>query len=169
MLRQLGYRKNMRLHSRIVDVDLKNNARGRRSRFVRSRSGIAVHCPTRSCGRPPSHWFDRATGIPTLPVHSGGSLLSGFRSACCSFFAPACASCKPGGNCVSPGVSTVWTMLVLTEASMVTAFQRQQSSARLFCLRLHLCPHLGHRQAMAPATAALAGRPLCELKFISLG
>ena len=44
---------------------------------------------------------------------------------------------------------------------MVTAFQRQQSSARLFYLRLHLCPHLGHRQAMAPATAALAG-PLME-------
>jgi hypothetical protein len=39
---------------------------------------------------------------------------------------------------------------------MVTAFQRQQSSARLFYLRVHLCPHLGHRQAMAPeATAAL--------------
>ena len=33
MLRQLGHRKGVRLHSRIVDVDLKNNARGRRARF----------------------------------------------------------------------------------------------------------------------------------------
>src|SRR5438067_13050382 len=52
-------------------------------------------------------------------------------------------------------------MLVLTEASMVTAFQRQQSSARLFYLLLHLCPQLGHRQAMA--TAALAGRSRFKL------
>jgi hypothetical protein len=46
---------------------------------------------------------------------------------------------------------------------MVTAFQRQQSSARLFYLRLHLCTHLGHRQAMAPATAPLAGRSRFKL------
>src|SRR6267143_5617552 len=78
-------------------------------------------------------------------------------------FAPACAFCHSGDNCVSPGVSIVWTMLVLTEASMVTAFQRQQSAARLFYLRLHLCPHLGHRQAMAPPTAALAGRSRFKL------
>ncbi len=46
---------------------------------------------------------------------------------------------------------------------MVTAFQRHQSSARLFYLRLHLCPHLGHRQVMAPATAALPGRSRFKL------
>jgi hypothetical protein len=59
-------------------------------------------------------------------------------------------------------------MLVLTEASMVTAFQRQQSSARLFYLRLHLCPHLGIGQAMAPATAALAGRSRFKLASTAL-
>src|SRR5437879_12254817 len=124
MLRQLGHRKGVRLHSRIVDVDLKNNARGRRSRFDLGRELLCTaqhdpsvdHLPTGSIAPPE---------FPPLPVHSGGWLLSGFRSACCSFFAPACAFCKPGGNCVSPGVSIVWTMLVLTEASTVTAFQRQ--------------------------------------------
>jgi hypothetical protein len=51
---------------------------------------------------------------------------------------------------------------------MVTAFQRQQSSARLFYVRLHLCPHLGHRQAMAPATVALADRSRFKLASTAL-
>ncbi len=51
---------------------------------------------------------------------------------------------------------------------MVTAFQRQQSSARLFYLLLHLCPHPGHRQAMAPATADLAGRSRFKLASTAL-
>ena len=35
-------------------------------------------------------------------------------------------------------------------------------------IRLHLCPHLGHRQAMAPATAALAGRSRFKLASTAL-
>jgi hypothetical protein len=40
---------------------------------------------------------------------------------------------------------------------MVTAFQRQQSSARLFYLRLHLCPHLGHRAGNGTRNSSSCG------------
>src|SRR5947209_7815903 len=147
MLRQLGHRKGVRLHSRIVDVDLKNNARGRRARFDLGRELLCTAQHDPAVDRLPTG----SIAPPEFPHFLSISAVG--------FFAPACALCKPGGNCISPGVSIVWTMLVFTEASMVTAFQRQQSSARLSSTCVCISAHtLAHRQAMAPATAALAGR-----------
>ena len=80
MLRQLGHREAVRMHSRIVDVDLKNNACVRRARFDLGRELLCTaqhdpavdRLPTGSIAPPE---FPHSLSIPAV------GFLSGFRSA----------------------------------------------------------------------------------------
>src|SRR2546421_12432955 len=89
MLRQLGHRKGVRLHSRIVDVDLKNNARSRRARFDLGRELLCTaqhdpavdRLPTGSIAPPefphflsiPAVGFYQAPALPDAPFLDGNA------------------------------------------------------------------------------------------------
>ena len=92
MLRQLGHRKGVRLHSRIVDVDLKNNARSRRARFDLGRELLCTaqhdpavdRLPTGSIAPPelphflsiPAVRFYEASVLHAAPFCTGMHILS---------------------------------------------------------------------------------------------